>query len=117
MIFIFFFSFIVVLLVGLNIYDNMNLNKLKEYIKKQDCQMYIYSKGSYKAICQNKVLVLKNSFEIDLDKNRVEILYKNIKETKIEQNSIFINDTKLDFREKNSLEKFYNLLQDKLNNE
>ncbi|AXX88397.1 hypothetical protein [Malaciobacter marinus] len=117
MIFIFFFSFIVVLLVGLNIYDNMNLNKLKEYIKKQDCQMYIYSKGSYKAICQNKVLVLKNSFEIDLDKNKVEILYKNIKETKIEQNSIFINDTKLDFREKNSLEKFYNLLQDKLNNE
>lgn len=62
-------------------------------------------------------MILNNSFIVDINKDKKEILYKDIKQIVVKNNSILLNETKLDFKHKNSLDKFYNLLQDKLNDE
>ncbi len=117
MIFLVFFGFIALIFISLNIYDNSNLKEIEEYIKSQNCKRYIYSKGSYKAICKNKVLEVKNSLIIDLQANKTEYFFKNINDIKKHKNSIIFNDKKLDFNSKEDMESFYKFLQEKLQNE
>ncbi|AXX93586.1 hypothetical protein CPU12_11160 [Malaciobacter molluscorum LMG 25693] len=117
MIFIGIFALVFLLVICLNIYDSSNLQKLEDYIKTQNCINYSYSKGSYKAICNKKVIKLENSFIIDLNKNKKEFLYANIQTSKIQKNTIYINNEKFEFKEKIDAKKFYNLLQEKLNND
>ncbi|RXJ98181.1 hypothetical protein CRU98_10490 [Arcobacter sp. CECT 8986] len=117
MIFIGIFAFIFLIVIGLNIYDSSNLQKLEDYIKTQNCINYSYSRGSYKAICNEKVLKLENSFNIDLEKNKKEFLYVNIRNSKLQKNTIYINNEKFEFKQKENAKEFYNLLQEKLGND
>lgn len=115
MIFIVFFGFIALIFLSLNWYDNSNLAKLEEYLKSQNCNDYIYSKGSYKAICGDKILLMKNSLVIDLEENKTVYLLNKIKDIKQEKNSILLDeDKKLDFNTKEDMEYFYNKLSKKL---
>lgn len=117
MIFIVFFGFIALIFLSLNWYDNSNLAQLEEYLKSQKCKDYIYSKGSYKAICGDKILLMKNSLVIDLEANKTVYLLKNIQDIKTQKNSIFLDkDKKLDFNTKEDMQYFYKKLQDKLTN-
>jgi len=117
MIFIGLFLFIAIIVISLNMYDTYNLNKIEEYIKSKNCQTPIYSKGSYKAFCDDKILEVSNSFIVDLQENSKVYKYKDIKSAKIEKRDIVINDKdKISFKEEENLNKFYNTLKTKINN-
>lgn len=116
MIFIGLFFVIVIIVMALNIHNHSNLDKIEDYLKTKNCPTYIYSKGSYKAICENDFLEIKNSFTIDIDKNSKSIVYKEIQNLKIKDLKLIINeDYIIDFADKNNLELFYNKLEEKLN--
>ena len=116
MIFIGFFGFIVLIVVILNVYDNSNLEKIQKYITEENCFEYIYSKGTYKALCEDRLLEISNSFNIDIKKDKTEYKYKDIMSIEIENKSIIINDKdKISFSKEKELNKFYKQLEEKLN--
>ncbi len=116
MIFIGLFAFIGFVVVGLNMYDDYNLQKIENYINKEKCEKYIYSKGSYKALCEDRLLKISNSFSIDIKKDKIEYNYKDIYSIEKEKKNILINDkNKISFSKVEELEKFYIQLEEKLN--
>lgn len=111
MIFIAFFLFVSLIAVSLIMYNSSNLNEIETYLKTQDCKTYVYSKGSYKALCKHSVLDVANSFQIDFNKNSKEYMYKDIKHLDIQNLDILINDDKkLSFKKKDELYEFYEKL-------
>ena len=116
MIFIGLFAFIGFIVVGLNMYDDYNLQKIEDYINKEKCEKHIYSKGSYKALCEDRLLEISNSFSIDIKKDKIEYKYKDIESIEKENKNILINDKdKISFSKVEELDKFYIQLEEKLN--
>ena len=116
MIFIGLFLLIVIIVMSLNIHNHSNLDKIEDYLKTKNCPTYLYSKGSYKAICEDDFLEIKNSFTVDIDKNSKIVRYKEIANLKTKDLKIIINENYiLEFSEKNDLELFYAELEEKLN--
>ncbi|MGA1941094.1 hypothetical protein [Arcobacter sp. YIC-310] len=112
MIFIAFFLFIALIAVSLNMMNSSNLEQIQEHLKSQNCNSILYSKGSYKALCSDKVLEISNSFTIDLEKNSKEYKYSDIKNLSVENLDIVINDNqKLQFKKKDEVYKFYEALK------
>lgn len=117
MIFIGLFLFIALIVISLNIYDSSNLNKIEEYLKSKKCENTIYSKGNFKAFCDEKILVISNSFILDIEENTKMYNYKDIKSIKIEKQDIIINEKdKIRFKEEKNLNSFYNKLENKIKN-
>ncbi len=115
MIFIAFFLFIAVIAISLSMHNSSNLEQIENYLKSQDCNNFIYSKGSYKALCEDRVLDISNSFTIDIPKNKREIEYKDIKNLYVEDLDILINDNiKLNFKKKDELYSFHKDLKEVL---
>lgn len=119
MIFIGLFFGIIAIVISLNVYNHINLDKIEDYLKNINCKDYIYSKGTYKAFCENNLIEIKNSFIIDLKNNKtLQIDYKDIKN--IEEKDEFLNilttneDFKIEFKEKNDLDKFKEKLNSKI---
>ncbi|RXJ86191.1 hypothetical protein [Arcobacter sp. CECT 8985] len=117
MIFIVIILFVIIAITALNFYDNSNITKLENYIKTQNCIESNYSRGYYKAICPKKILKLENSFTINIQKNKKEILYDNIRSIKHKNNIIYINKEKFEFKKDENAKRFYKILQDKLSND
>ena len=69
MIFIGLFLSITFVVIALNMYNHSNLAYIEEYLQKNNCQEYAYSKGSYKAFCDDYFIEIKNSFIVNLDEN------------------------------------------------
>ncbi|APW66788.1 hypothetical protein LPB137_13420 [Poseidonibacter parvus] len=116
MIFIALFGFIAFVVISLNMYDNYNLQKIEDYIKKEKCESFIYTKGSYKALCQDKLLQIANSFNLDIKTQKKELVYKEIKDISIDKKSIIINKKeKVSFSKEEELNTFYRNLKQKLN--
>jgi hypothetical protein len=117
MIFIGLFLFIVLVVVSLNIHNHSNLDKIEEYLSKSNCKEVIYSRGSYKGLCDNSLIEIKNSFTVDIDKNSNIFNYGEIKNLKIENLELVINDNyKMEFSDKKDLDKFHKELEEKLKN-
>ncbi len=115
MIFIGFFLFIALIAVSLNMMNSSNLEQIEDYLKSKNCTSITYSKGSYKALCNDKILDVANSFTIDLKKNTKEYSYSNITNIKVEKLDILLNDKeKLQFKSKDELYKFYEDLKDEI---
>jgi hypothetical protein len=96
MIFIVLFILIAAIVISLNIYDNSNLEKIKLHLESNNCQNIIYSKGTYKAICLDKIVQIDNAFSVD-------------KKSLI----LLINDNyKIEFKKKENMERFYKNLED-----
>lgn len=115
MIFIGLFLFIILLVISLNVYNHSNLVYIEEYLQKNKCEQYAYSKGSYKAFCSDSFVEIKNSFIINLDENSNIFKYEDIKNLEINQLNLIINTHKISFKEKEELDKFYKKLQEKIN--
>lgn len=115
MIFIGLFLFIAVVVMSLNIYNHSNLASIEEYLQKNKCEEYAYSKGSYKAFCSDSFVEIKNSFVVNLDENSNIFKYEDIKNVEINQLNLIINTHKISFKEKEELDKFYKKLQEKIN--
>lgn len=116
MIFIAFFLFIALNVIALNMYNNSNLEEIEDYIKNENCKQIVYAKGSYKALCENRILEIPNSFIVDIEKNSKEYKYSDIKNVDVHKLEIVINDTdKLSFTQQEELYKFYESLNSKIN--
>jgi len=116
MIFIAFFLFIALNVIALNMYNNSNLEEIEDYIKNENCNQIIYTKGSYKALCENNILEIANSFTVDLEKNSKEYKYSDIKNVDVHNLEIIVNDTyKIAFTQKEELYEFYKSLNTKIN--
>ena len=109
------FLFIAIVVISLNIYNHTNLDYIEEYLRKNNCQEYAYSKGSYKAFCDDYFIEIKNSFIVNLDENSSIFKYEDIKNLEINQLNLIINTYKISFKEKEELDKFYKKLQEKIN--
>ncbi len=59
MIFIGLFLFIAFVVILLNLYNHSNLDKIEKYLQKSNCTEYSYSKGSYKALCEDSFKELR----------------------------------------------------------
>ena len=116
MIFIGLFLFIAFVAISLNVYNHSNLANIEDYLQKNSCKEYAYSKGSYKAFCDDYFIEIKNSFIVDLDENSNIFKYKDINTLEINQLNLIINNTyKITFKEKEELNNFYKKISEKIN--
>lgn len=116
MIFIGLFLFIALIIIALNLHNQSNLNEIKEYLQKNNCQEIIYSKGSYKALCDDSIVEIENSFTVNISENSKSINYKDMKNLRIDNLNIVINNNfKVEFKEKENLHSFFKNLENKLN--
>jgi hypothetical protein len=116
MIFIGLFLFIALIVIALNLHNQSNLNEIKQYLQNNNCQEITYSKGSYKALCEDSFTEIENSFTIDINKNSKSMKYKDIKDLRIDKLNIVINSNfKIEFNEKENLDSFFKNLENKLN--
>ncbi|WP_419771150.1 MAG: hypothetical protein ACNI3C_04990 [Candidatus Marinarcus sp.] len=91
MIFIILIAFIALVMISLNMYDNSNIEKIKNYLQAQNCQEIVYSYGTYKGLCQEGILSIKNSFSLDIEKNKEYILYQQIQHKEQKKNKLILS--------------------------
>ena len=115
MIFIGLFLSITFVIIALNMYNHSNLAYIEEYLQKNNCQEYTYSKGSYKAFCDDYFIEVKNSFIVNLDENSNIFKYKDINNLEINQLNLIINTHKISFKEKEDVAEFYKKISEKIN--
>ncbi len=116
MIFLVVFGFISLIVIVLNVMDNSNLQKIENFFKSKNCQNIIYSKGSYKGICEDEVMEISNSFTVDLEKNKTIYKLNEIKNIEKKNMAIIINNSyTIKFKEKKNIDKFYKSLKEKIN--
>ena len=115
MIFIALFLFIAFAVISLNVYNHTNLAHIEDYLQKNNCQEYAYSKGSYKAFCGDYFIEIKNSFIVNLDENSNIFKYKDINNLEINQLNLIINTHKISFKEKEDVAEFYKKISEKIN--
>lgn len=116
MIFIGFFLLIALVVISLNLHNHANLDKIEDYLKKSNCLNYTYSKGSYKALCEDNLIEISNSFTVDVEKNSKITKYEDIKDIKIKDLNIVINDEYvLEFKHNEDISTFNKNLEEKLN--
>ncbi|PLY06334.1 MAG: hypothetical protein C0625_09350 [Arcobacter sp.] len=116
MIFLILFGIIAVIVIALNIHDSSNLDEIREYFEKKNCQNIVYSKGSFKGICKNEIIQVNNSFTVDLEKNKSTFKLDKIHELSKKDLAIVINKNyKIEFKIKENMENFYKKLEEKKN--
>jgi len=112
MIFLVVFALIAIIVIALNIYDNSNLEKIKNHLEQNNCKSIIYSKGNYKGICKDTITQIDNAFSVDLNK-KDEMRIDEIKTIEKENLTLLINKSyKVEFKEKENLEKFLKTIED-----
>ncbi len=115
MIFLVFILFIVLIVISLNIKDNSNLETIESYLLKQNCKNIVYAKGSFKAICDKKVVEIKNSFSVDLEKNKIVLDFDKINQIEKKDSSIILNKNyKLKFKTAKQRDIFYKGLESRI---
>ena len=118
MIIIILFGLVAAVFIGLNILDNSNIDKIEAHFKAQQCQSISYVSGSYRGVCQDKIIVMKNGFSVDTSKPQKLIYYKDITKINKQEKHLVIETASgnvlLDFKEQDDLNKFFNEVQNKL---
>ena len=115
MIFIGLFGLIAVIVIALNMYNTSNLEEIKEYLVSKNCQSIIYAKGSFKSLCEDKILEISNSFNVDVEKNSKSYKYDKIINIETKNfNLVLNNNDELKFSSKEELTNFKNELDKKL---
>jgi hypothetical protein len=115
MIFVGLFLFIIISVVALNMFNTSNLQDIENHLKSSNCRDIIYGKGSYKAMCQDGIIKIENSFIIDLEKNSTLYNYKEIKDISVNKLRLTLDDKiHMDFNKEEELKNFHNALKLKL---
>ncbi len=114
MIFIGLFLIIAIVVISLNIHNHSNLDKIEEYLNSTNCKEYIYSRGSYKALCEDSLVEIENSFVVNVNKNLKTIKYKDIKNIDTKETKLMVDDFVFEFKDKNDLNLFLEKLKGKL---
>mgnify|MGYP001031528945 CR=1 FL=1 len=118
MIFIVLVLIIAAIFTGLNMYDNSNIEKIKTHLQAQNCNPILYVYGTYKGVCPNELMVVKNSFSLNIEKNQIRVPYFNLEKIKQDKLNIIVevNNEKnvvLKFKDKQNQITFYEKLQEK----
>ncbi|WP_044419365.1 hypothetical protein [Halarcobacter anaerophilus] len=79
MIFLVLVAIVAIIVITLNMIDNSNLEKIENHFKDKNCKNIVYSKGSYKGICNDQVMEIDNDFEVNLKDDKKVIKLKDIK--------------------------------------
>jgi len=108
------FLIIAIVVISLNIHNHSNLDKIEEYLNSTNCKEYIYSRGSYKALCEDSLVEIENSFVVDVNKNLKTIKYKDIKNIDTKETKLMVDDFVFEFKDKNDLNLFLEKLKGKL---
>ncbi len=115
MIFLILIAIIALIIIALNMKDNANLKTIEDYLKRQNCKNIMYAKGSYKAICDKKLMQIKNSFSVDLEKNKNSFELKDIRSLEEKNNSIIINKSyNVEFSTEKDKDIFYKQLKENI---
>ncbi len=77
MVFLVFLIPIAILFGAIYWLDSSNEAQIMAYLEQHKCKNISLYRAEYKAVCENKVIVIKDHFFLDFDSNE-EILYKNI---------------------------------------
>ncbi|QDF30272.1 hypothetical protein [Halarcobacter anaerophilus] len=116
MIFLVLVAIVAIIVITLNMIDNSNLEKIENHFKDKNCKNIVYSKGSYKGICNDQVMEIDNGFEVNLKDDKKVIKLKDIKKIDDRALTIIINDDyEIEFKDKKNKELFYKNLKEKLN--
>lgn len=98
--------------------DSKNIESIENFYKENSCKEVYYYKSRYKAICKDKIVVIKNQFSVDFSSN-VIIKYSDIIDFKINEKSLNIKtsifEDKLYFETQKDTADFYSKLNIKLN--
>ena len=116
MVFLVIFGIIAIIVIGLNIMDSSNLEKIENHFKALNCKNVIYSKGVYKGICNDELMQIPNSFSVDLEEDKKTFKLDEIKNLEIKNLTIIINkDYNIEFKKKENMDIFYKILKEKKN--
>lgn len=115
MIFLVIIFFVVAVVVTLVYIDNTNIKKIENFLLEQNCKTIDYTRGTYQAICADKVLVIKNGFKVDLNEAKT-IYYKTLKDVQIQERKLELvnhENVTLEFKDESSKEQFLEKLEEK----
>lgn len=117
MIFLILVAFIAVIVVGLNMYDNSNLQSIENYLQNKKCQEIVYSKGTYKGLCDEGMYLIPNSFSLKIEEDKKIALYQEITSITKKAHTLTIHTSKEDFhaefKDEKRLNHYMQQLQDK----
>lgn len=117
MIFLILVVFIGVIVVGLNMYDNSNLQHIETYLQNKKCQEIVYSKGTYKGLCEDGLYLIPNSFSVDIQTDKKVIPYSSITTIQKHPQTLTIKTSQesinVEFKEKQILNRYAQQLQEK----
>lgn len=78
------FGLIVIVVIGLNMYDDYHISQIEKYYKANQCKAQSHFHGKYQAVCGNNIIIYKNSFSLDINKPQNNIDISNIVDIKDE---------------------------------
>lgn len=119
MIFLVLILFIVLIVMGLNMLDNNNLDKIKNHLEAKNCSEIYYGYGSYKGLCQADVRLIENSFSLDIEKNEKVISYESIASLEHKKQKVILtlksnNTLMLEFKKEQEAQEYYEKIQEKI---
>ncbi len=78
--------------------DSSNEAQIMAYLEQHKCKNISLYRTKYKAVCENKVIVIKDFFFLDFDNNE-EILYKEIASAQIVGNAVVLHNYHAELKE------------------
>lgn len=79
-------------------HDSSNTAKIYEYLEQQQCKNISLYRAEYKAVCKEKVIVIKDLFFLDFQSNE-EILYKDIATAEKVGNAVILHNNEIELKE------------------
>ena len=72
-------------------HDSSNEAKIMAYLEQHQCKNISLYRAEYKAVCKDKVIVIKDFFFLSFDSNE-EILYKDIASAELVGNAVVLHN-------------------------
>ncbi len=119
MIFLVLILFIALVVMGLNMLDNNNLDKIKTHLEAKNCSEIYYGYGSFKGLCQEDIRLVENSFSLDIAKNEKIISYESIVSLEHKKQKVILtlknnNTLLLEFKKEQEAQEYYEKIQEKI---
>jgi len=79
-------------------HDSSNEAKILEYLEQQQCKNITLYRAEYKAVCKDKVIVIKDHFFLNFESNE-ELLYKDIASAEKVGNKVILHNKEIELKE------------------
>lgn len=78
--------------------NSSNETKLNEYFQQHQCTNIVLHRSEYKAVCQDKVILIEDFFFLDMNDN-TEIVYKDIDSAERVGKIVILHNKELELKE------------------